>query len=428
MKSFKKSESFSGQKNIAFAESQMKALLEIRKKFEKEKPLSGVAVGMALHVTKETAVLVKTLRAGGAKVAICGCNPLSTQDDVAAALQKEGFAVYAWKGQTIAEYYQNLNKVIGFLNEQRTTNNEQLATIDDGCDLVSEIHKNYKKLIPNIIVGTEETTTGVIRLRAMEKDNALKYPVIAVNDNKTKHLFDNYYGTGQSTIDGILRATSILLAGKRFVVAGYGDCGRGVAKCARGMGAIVIVCEIDPVRALQARMDGYEVMKMEDAAKLGDIFVTVTGCRDAITAAHFSKMKNNAILANAGHMNIEIDTEGLRKIAKKSERIRPCLEKFTLTTNSQRQKTIYLCGEGRLVNLACAEGHPSEVMSLSFCGQALALEYGIENQGNLATKVHTLPDDIDNQIANLQLKAMGIKKDELSQKQKEYLSSWKTGT
>jgi len=428
MKSFKKSESFSGQKNIAFAESQMKALLEIRKKFEKEKPLSGVAVGMALHVTKETAVLVKTLRAGGAKVAICGCNPLSTQDDVAAALQKEGFAVYAWKGQTIAEYYQNLNKVIGFLNEQRTTNNEQLATIDDGCDLVSEIHKNYKKLIPNIIVGTEETTTGVIRLRAMEKDNALKYPVIAVNDNKTKHLFDNYYGTGQSTIDGILRATSILLAGKRFVVAGYGDCGRGVAKCARGMGAIVIVCEIDPVRALQARMDGYEVMKMEDAAKLGDIFVTVTGCRDAITAAHFSKMKNNAILANAGHMNIEIDTEGLRKIAKKSERIRPCLEKFTLTTNSQRQKTIYLCGEGRLVNLACAEGHPSEVMSLSFCGQALALEYGIKNQGNLATKVHTLPDDIDNQIANLQLKAMGIKKDELSQKQKEYLSSWKTGT
>ncbi len=429
MKSCVKSANFKqGKNNIKWAESQMGALLEVRKRFLKEKPLKNVAVGMALHVTKETAALVRTLRAGGAEVAICGCNPLSTQDEVAGALVKEGISVFAFRDQTTAEYYKNLNAVVGFLSSKLKTKNSKLATIDDGCDLISEIHQKHQNLIPHLVVGTEETTTGVIRLRAMEKDHALKYPIIAVNDNQTKHLFDNFYGTGQSTIDGILRSTSVLLAGKKFVVSGYGDCGRGVAKCAKGMGAIVIIGEVDPVRTLQARMDGYEVMKMSDAAEIGDIFVTVTGCRDIIKKEHFAKMKDGAILANSGHFDIEIDVKALRKMAEECEQVRPCLEKFTLKTNDQRQKTIYLCGQGRLVNLACAEGHPSEVMSLSFCGQTLAVEYGVKNEGNLAKKVNVLPKEIDQKIASLQLEAMGIKKDELTTAQKNYLSSWKTGT
>jgi len=412
-----------GEKNIAWAESQMGALIKVRERFTKHKPLKGYVIGMALHVTKETAALVETLRAGGAEVAITGCNPLSTQDDVAAALAKRGVAVYGWKGETNEEYYANLTAVIDFLKDG-LKRGKKLATIDDGCDLVTTIHQKHSELIEHIVIGTEETTTGVIRLRAMEYDKALKVPVIAVNDNQTKHLFDNYYGTGQSTIDGILRATSVLLAGKRFVVAGYGHCGRGVAKCASGMGSIVTVTEVDPIRALQARMDGFEVMPLAEAAKIGDIFVTVTGDKHVITPAHMKVMRDGAILANSGHFDLEIDVEGLHKLAKKRDVVRPGLEQFQLA----HDKHIYLCGEGRLVNLACAEGHPSVVMSLSFCGQALAVEFGIQNQGKLDAGVVVLPPTIDQEIASLQLTAMGIEKDELTTEQKHYLASWEEGT
>jgi adenosylhomocysteinase len=404
-----------GQMNIEYAEMQMPALMEIKKRFAKEKPLKGIKVGMALHITKETANLVFTLIAGGAEVAITGCNPLSTQDDVAAALAKKGVIVYGYKGETREDYYNYLNKILDF---------KPNATIDDGCDLISEIHSKHKELLPNLIIGTEETTTGVIRLRAMEKDNALKYPVIAVNDNKTKHLFDNFYGTGQSSLDGILRCTNVLIAGKTFVVAGYGDCGRGVASKARGLGANVIVCEVNPVKALQAYADGFSVMPMIEAAPLGDIFVTVTGDKDVITMEHIEKMKNGAILANSGHFDIEISVADLNKKAKQKRRIRWQLDEYTLKNN----RKIFLCGEGRLVNLAAAEGHPSEVMDLSFCGQALALEYGIKNKGKLKPAVHVLPDEIDQQIAELKLKAIGTKIDYLTEEQKKYLASWEEGT
>lgn len=402
-----------GKKKVDYAAQQMLALMEVKKRFEKEKPLKGLRIGMALHVTKETANLVRTLMAGGAEVAITGCNPLSTQDDVAAALAKEGVNVFAWRGETREEYYENLSRVIEFKPQ---------VTIDDGCDLVTEIHTNHKKLISKIIVGTEETTTGVIRLRAMEKDKALKYPIIAVNDNFTKHLFDNYYGTGQSTLDGILRATNTLYAGKTFVVCGYGDCGKGVAKRARGLNANVIVTEVDPLRALQARMDGFRVMPIAKAVELGDIFVTVTGNKKVITAEHFSKMKDGAILANSGHFDIEIDVNALKSVSQKTTLVRPDLEEFKLRNG----KRLYLCAEGRLVNLAAAEGHPSEVMSLSFCGQALAVEYGVKNK--LKPAVHILPKEIDYEIGRLQLKAMNIEIDELTAEQKKYLSSWKEGT
>ncbi len=404
-----------GWNNIEYSRFQMIALEEVRKRFEKEKPLKGLKIGMALHVTKETANLVNTLIAGGADVAITGCNPLSTQDDVAAALAKDGVKVFAWKHETKQEYYENLNKVLDF---------KPNLTIDDGCDLVSEIHTNRKSLIDGMVCGTEETTTGVIRLRAMEKDNALKYPVIAVNDNKTKHLFDNYYGTGQSTIDGLLRSSNVLIAGKNFVVSGYGDCGKGVAQRAKGMSANVIVCEIDAVRALQARMDGFIVMPMLKAAELGDIFVTVTGGKHAITFEHMKKMKSGAILANSGHFDVEIDVASLEKNAKSKKQIRPSLEKYTFAGGN----FIYLCGEGRLVNLAAAEGHPSEVMSLSFCGQSLAAEFGVKNKGKLQAKVYTLPQEVDNMIAELQLKATGTEKDSLTAEQKKYLESWQEGT
>ncbi len=402
-----------GKKKIDYAEQQMLALMEVKKRFEKEKPLKGVRVGMALHVTKETANLLRTLKAGGAEIAITGCNPLSTQDDVAAALAKEGFHVFAWRGESREEYYENLNKVIDF---------KPNATIDDGCDLVTEIHRNHAELIPEIKVGTEETTTGVIRLRAMEKDSALKYPVIAVNDNDTKHLFDNYYGTGQSSMDGILRSTNTLIAGKNFVVCGYGDCGKGSAQRAKGLSANVIVTEVDSLRALQARMDGFRVMPISKAAEIGDIFLTVTGNKHVIRMEHINKMKNGAIIANAGHFDLEIDVATLEKEAKAKQNIRPNLDEFTLASG----KKVYLCAEGRLVNLAAAEGHPSEVMSLSFCGQALALEYGIKNA--LKPGVHVLPKEIDRHIAELQLKAMGIEIDSLTDEQKKYLSSWKEGT
>jgi len=402
-----------GKKKIDYAAQEMLALMEVKKRFEKEKPLKGLKIGMALHVTKETANLVRTLMAGGAEVAITGCNPLSTQDDVAAAMAKEGANVFAWRGETNEEYYENLERVINFKPQ---------VTIDDGCDLVTEIHTKHKKLIPKIKVGTEETTTGVIRLRAMEKDKALKYPVVAVNDNFTKHMFDNYYGTGQSTLDGILRATNTLYAGKTFVVCGYGDCGKGVAKRARGMNANIIVTEVSPLRALQAKMDGFRVMPLAKAAELGDIFVTVTGNKKVLRQEHFAKMKSGAILANSGHFDAEIDVKALKNSAQKATVIRPNLEEYKMRNG----KKLYLLAEGRLVNLAAAEGHPSEVMSLSFCGQALAVEYGVKNK--LSPGVFTLPDEVDLEIAKLQLKAMNIEIDELTAEQKKYLSSWKEGT
>ena len=404
-----------GKKNIEWAESQMEALLKIRERFEKEKPLKNIRIGMALHPTKETAVLVKTLIAGGADVAICACNPLSTQDDVAAALAKGGVKIYAYKGETKEDYYKFLNKVIEFKPQ---------ITIDDGCDLVSEIHSKHPKLIKNIIAGAEETTTGIIRLRAMEKDNALKYPIIAVNDLKTKHLFDNFLGTGQSTIDGILRASSILFAGKTVVVCGYGQCGKGVALRAKGFSSNVIVTEVDPIKALQAVTDGYRVIPIKQASKIGDIFITVTGNKHILRKEHFKLMKDEAMLANSGHFDIEIDVKGLKEIAKKVERIRPSFDKYSLKNG----KKLYLCGEGRLANLACAEGHPSIVMAQSFCGQALAAEYAVKNKDKLKPNVIKLPEEIDNKIAKLQLEAMGIKIDSMTPEQKKYISSWQEGT
>ncbi|MBN1544217.1 adenosylhomocysteinase [Candidatus Woesearchaeota archaeon] len=403
-----------GLLNITWAERHMKALMQVKTRFSKEKPLEGLRIGMALHVTKETGVLVQTLMAGGAEVAITGCNPLSTQDDVAAALAKQGVRVWAYKGETNEDYYRYLNNVIAFRPD---------ITIDDGCDLVTEIHTKHEDLLSRIIGGCEETTTGILRLKAMEKDNALKYPIIAVNDNQTKHLFDNYYGTGQSTLDGIIRATNILFSGKTVVVAGYGDCGKGVALRAKGMGAEVIVTEVEPVPALRAKTDGYRVMPMKEAAPLGDIFITVTGDRDVLTEEHFKLMKDGAILSNSGHFDVEIDVKYLRSASRKTVLVRPGLEEFDLG-----DRTLYLCGEGRLVNLACAEGHPSEVMSTSFCGQSLACEYIAKNRGKLSHKVLLLPEELDKQIARLQLDAIGVKMDELTEEQKAYLASWKEGT
>jgi adenosylhomocysteinase len=402
-----------GRLNVEYAERNMPLMQGIRRRFEKERPLAGLTVGMALHVTKETAVLVRTLIAGGAKVAIASCNPLSTQDDVAAALAADGVAVFAKKGESRDEYYKYINEV---------ADRGPDITIDDGCDLISLLHTKRADKLAKVIGGCEETTTGVIRLRAMEKDKALKYPVIAVNDNRTKHLLDNYYGTGQSSIDGILRATNTLIAGKNFVVCGYGDCGKGVALRARGMGANVIVTEVDAVRALQAALDGYRVMPVADAAAVGDIFLTVTGDKHVIRTEHMKRMKDGAILANAGHFDVEIDVEGLEKAAKK-RKIRPFLDEYELGG-----KRIYLCAEGRLVNLGAAEGHPSEVMATSFAGQSLACEYIVKNRGKLMPGVITLPEELDNRIAELQLEAMGVKKDTLTGEQKKYLGSWQEGT
>ena len=404
-----------GMLNLEIAESRMQALMKVKQRFQKEKPLKGLRIGMALHVTKETGVLVRTLIAGGADVAITGCNPLSTQDDVAAALAKEGIKVWAYKGETKEDYYKYLNKVISF---------KPNITIDDGCDLVSEIHKKHPYLIKDIIAGCEETTTGIIRLKAMERDNALKYPMIAVNDNKTKHLLDNYLGTGESTWDGIKRGTNVLVAGKNVVVAGYGSCGKGVSLRAKGMGANVIVTEVNPFRALQALYDGYQVMKMDDAAKIGDIFITVTGDINVIKTMHMQTMKDCAIICNSGHFDVEIDYKGLKKISKKAKEVRPLVEEFTLS-NGHR---IICLAQGRLVNLALAEGHPSEVMDTSFCGQALACEYASKNKGKMPVKVINLPEEIDNDISNLKLEAYGVKIDELDEEQIKYLNSWEEGT
>ncbi|MFW6178708.1 MAG: adenosylhomocysteinase [Desulfohalobiaceae bacterium] len=402
------------RKNMELAELNMGALLEVQKRFAQEKPLDGVRIGLALHVTKETGVLVRTLIAGGADVSITGCNPLSTQDDVAAALADEGVKVWAYKGETKEDYYRYITNVI---------QTKPQITIDDGCDLVSEIHKSHSEMIPDIICGCEETTTGIIRLKAMEKDNALKYPMIAVNDNMTKHLVDNYYGTGQSTIDGILRATNLLFAGKTFVVCGYGSCGKGVAQKARGLGANVVVTEVDSFRALQAAYDGFRVQKTEDAAKVGDVFCTVTGNKHVLRLEHMKMMKHGAIMCNSGHFDNEIQLPALHEASQSRRNVRPSMEEYVLNG-----KKLFVLGEGRLVNLAAAEGHPSEVMSTSFCGQALACEYGVKNRSELPKKVIQLPADLDDQIAGLQLKAMDIDIDEMTQEQKDYLETWEEGT
>jgi len=402
-----------GMLNIEWAERHMPMMKKLAARFAKEKTFAGITVGLALHVTKETAVLVRALRAGGAEVAITGCNPLSTQDDVAAALAKEGVAVFAYKGESNEDYYRYLEKVLAYRPN---------ITIDDGGDLVTMILTKRPELLEGVIGGCEETTTGIIRLRAMERDGILKYPMIAVNDNKTKHLLDNHYGTGQSTIDGILRASNILFAGKTVVVCGYGDCGKGVALRAKGMGSNVIVTEVDAFRAMQAVLDGYGVMPMAEAAGVGDIFITVTGDKHVIRMEHMRKMKDGAMLANSGHFNVELDLDALGKAAER-RRMRPSLDEYVLDG-----KRIYVCGEGRLVNLAAAEGHPSEVMATSFAGQALACEYLVKNRGKLPARVITLPEEIDNEIAELQLEAMGVRKDSLTAEQKKYLSSWEEGT
>lgn len=401
--------------NLEIAESRMQALMKVKQRFAKEKPLKGIRIGMALHVTKETGVLVRVLIAGGADVAITGCNPLSTQDDVAAALAKEGIKVWAYKGETKEDYYRYLNNVI--------SSNPNI-TIDDGCDLVSEIHKKHSNLIKGIIAGCEETTTGIIRLKSMERDRALKYPMIAVNDNKTKHLLDNYLGTGESTWDGIKRGTNVLVCGKNVVVAGYGSCGKGVSLRAKGMGANVIVTEVDSFRALQALYDGYQVMKMDDAAKVGDIFITVTGDINVIKTGHMEKMKDGAIICNSGHFDVEIDYKGLKKIAKSSKEVRPLVEDFVLRNGNK----ITCLAQGRLVNLSLAEGHPSEVMDTSFCGQALACEYAAKNKGKMKPEVIQLPEEIDNTIAKLKLEAYGVEIDQLDKEQINYLNSWEEGT
>ncbi len=405
-----------GRLNLEIAEKRMGALMNVRAEFAKNKPFKGLTIGMALHVTKETGILVRTLRDGGAKVAITGCNPLSTQDDIAAALAEEkDVMVWAYKGESREDYYKFLKEVI---------NTKPDITIDDGCDLVTEMHTKHPELISKLLGGCEETTTGIIRLKAMARDGVLKIPMIAVNDNKTKHLMDNYYGTGQSTLDGILRSTNILFAGKTVVVIGYGSCGKGVAMRAQGLGSQVIVTEVDAFAALQAATDGHRVMQMKDAAPLGDIFITVSGDLHVIRMEHVEQMKDGAILANSGHFDNEIDMAALEKGAKRKRRVRHYLDEYLLKNG----RIIYVAGEGRLVNLASAEGHPSEVMSLSFCGQALACEYLVKNRGKLKAEVITLPAEIDDRISHLQLKAMGIEIDELTEEQKKYLASWQEGT
>ena len=403
-----------GELLIEWAEAHMPVLRQIRQRFERERPLEGVRIGACLHVTKETAVLVKTLEAGGAEVYLCASNPLSTQDEVAAALAKAGTHVYAWRGETTEEYYWCIDQVI---------DHRPMLTMDDGADLVSTLHSKRTEALEGVKGGSEETTTGVIRLRAMAADGALRYPIIAVNDTYTKYLFDNRYGTGQSTIDGILRATAILLAGKTFVVCGYGWCSRGIAMRAKGMGANVIVTEVNPLRALEAVMDGYRVMPLIKAAPLGDIFVTATGDINVIDRQHMELMKDGAILANAGHFNVEINLKALEELSVSKRRIRPNLEEYRLRDG----RRLYLLAEGRLVNLAAAEGHPSEVMDMSFANQALVAEYLWETEG-LEPKVYDVPREIDETVARLKLRGMGIEIDELTEEQRRYLKSWREGT
>ena len=403
-----------GRLQIEWASNHMPVLNQIKTRFNKEKPLRGLILGACLHVTKETAVLVNTLVAGGAKVALCGSNPLSTQDDVAAALAEEGIHVFAWRGQNTDEYYQCIDKVLDF---------KPSITLDDGADLVGTLHSKRKEQLKNVKGGTEETTTGVLRLRAMEKDNSLKYAIVAVNDAYTKYLFDNRYGTGQSTIDGIVRATNTLLAGKTFVVCGYGWCSRGIAMRAQGLGANVIVTEVRPLRGLEAAMNGLRVMPLSEAATTGDIFVTATGDINVIRKEHMQKMKDGAIIANSGHFNVEISLKDLESLSKARRTMRPNLEEFTLKDGGH----LYLLAEGRLVNLAAAEGHPSEVMDMSFSNQALCAEH-IAKTSRMPPKVYTVPCEIDENVAMLKLKSMGVEIDRLTPEQQKYLSTWDMGT
>jgi len=403
-----------GHLQIEWASKRMPVLDQIKKRFNKEKPLKGLTLGACLHVTKETASLVDVFLAGGAEVALCGSNPLSTQDDVAAALVERGIRVFAWRGQTTEEYYWCVERVI---------DHRPVITLDDGADLVGTIHSKRTEALSNIKGGTEETTTGVLRLRAMEKTGALKYTIIAVNDAYTKYLFDNRYGTGQSTIDGILRATNVLLAGKNFVVCGYGWCARGIAMRAQGMGANVIITEVNSLRALEAAMNGFRVMPIAEAAAMGDIFVTATGDISVIRKEHMKKMKDGAILANSGHFNVEIDLKDLEDLSTSKRSMRPNLDEYTLKDG----RKLYLLAEGRLVNLAAAEGHPSEVMDMSFANQALCVEY-LTKTKNLPPKVYPVPKEIDETVARLKLNAMKIKIDELTEEQKQYLATWEMGT
>ena len=405
-----------GKLRIEWAGKDMPVLKLIEERFQREKPLKGLRISCCLHVTTETANLVKVLKAGGAQTSVCASNPLSTQDDVAASLVKDfDIPTFAIKGENTKTYYEHLNTAL----DQKPN-----LTMDDGADLVSVVHQKRKDLTQHLFAGTEETTTGVIRLKSLEAQKLLMYPIIAVNDAMTKHFFDNRYGTGQSTIDGIIRATNRLIAGSNFVVSGYGWCGRGLATRAAGMGAKVIITEIDPLKALQANMDGYQVMPIKDAAKIGDFFVTVTGDINVIRAEHMALMKDGAVLANSGHFDAELDLKGLEKITKARRVIRDFVEEFTLTNN----RNIYLLGEGRLVNLASAEGHPASVMDMSFANQALSAEYVAKNYKKLERKVYCVPEDIDRMIASLKLKALGIKIDTLTAEQKKYLSSWDMGT
>jgi adenosylhomocysteinase len=403
-----------GSLQTEWASAHMPVLNQIKRQFEKEKPLKNRTIGACIHVTKETAVLMETFAAAGADVTLCGCNPLSTQDEVAAALVEEGIKVYAWRGETTEDYYWSINKVID--------QNPQI-TLDDGADLVSTLHIKRKEALKDVKGGTEETTTGVMRLRAMEKAGALKYPIIAVNDAYTKYLFDNRYGTGQSTIDGVVRATNILLAGKNFIVAGYGWCGRGLAMRARGMGARVTVTEVDPIRALEAVMDGFYVTSMSKASEIGDIFVTTTGNINVIRREHMQKMKDSAILANSGHFNVEISIPDLEAMSVSKRTLRPNLEEYKLKDG----KKLYLLGEGRLINLAAAEGHPSEVMDMSFANQALCVKY-IAERDKMKPKIYNVPKEIDQLVANLKLKAIGVEVDRLTEEQKKYIATWETGT
>jgi adenosylhomocysteinase len=405
-----------GGLRVEWAMKSMPVLKLIQKRFERQKPLKGVRLAACLHVTTETAALMITLKAGGADLGVCASNPLSTQDDVAAFLARDlKIRVFAIKGEDNQTYYRHIHSTLDL---------KPTLTMDDGADLVSTLHTDRKELLPGVKGGTEETTTGVIRLRAMAEKGILRYPLIAVNDANTKHFFDNRYGTGQSTVDGIIRATNRLMAGSVFVIGGYGWCSRGVAMRAKGMGANVIITEVDPLKALEAIMDGYRVMPMAEAAPLGDIFCTLTGDIGVIRKEHFLKMKDGAILANSGHFNVEIDLEGLEKISAGKRTIRDFVEEYRLKNG----KKVYVLGEGRLINLAAAEGHPSSVMDMSFANQALAAEYLARNRGKLEKKVYGVPVEIDREIARLKLKSMGIKIDTLTPLQKKYLSSWDMGT
>ncbi len=404
-----------GKLRIEWASRQMPVLKLIQARFSKEKPFSGIRISGCLHITTETANLASALKAGGADLVLCASNPLSTQDDVAAALVKQGFPMFCIKGEDNKTYYKHIIAAL---------DHKPQLTIDDGADLVSTIHQEKTSLLPSVIGGTEETTTGVIRLKNMAKAKKLKYPVVAVNDAKTKHFFDNHYGTGQSTIDGITRATNILWSGNTVVVAGYGFCGRGVARRASGMGARVIVCEIDPIIALEAAMDGFQVMPLLDAAGLGDVFITLTGNRHVLDKKHFARMKDGAIMANSGHFNVEINIPALEGLSKSKRRTRQFVDEYVLADG----RRVYLLGEGRLINLTAAEGHPASVMDMSFANQALGLEYLVKNKGKLKPDVYPVPLELDNEVGRLKLKSMDISIDSLTREQQKYLNSWEEGT